>query len=291
MNNILITGGCGFLGRYVIKDLLDKFEYVKIKTISRNESNIVKTAAKCGLGRIESIVGDIRDSRILPYALRDVDTVIHLAAMKHIDLCEMNPFEAISINVAGTINLIEHFQGNTFIAMSTDKAVEPLGCYGATKLLMEKIVLQKACEENEKRFMIVRSGNVFGSSGSVIEKWKEQIKQANKITVTDLEMTRFFIKVERLSDFILDIIENGENGNIYIPEQKTIKLEDLVQVAIESLANSGTQVNVIGLRKGERLHERLFYDEEKIVTNLKTGNSLDSERLNKDEIYNLLKEL
>lgn len=285
---ILITGGCGFLGRYLIKGLLEKYRNIEIITLSRNENNVMKTITLCNDERIRPIIGDIKDIDSVKYALKDVDIVMHLAAMKHIDLCEANPSEAININVNGTKNLLDNFKGKKFIAMSTDKAVEPLGCYGATKLLMEKLVLEKARSDSSRKYSIVRSGNIFGSSGSVIEKWQQQIKNNNKITITDPEMTRFFTNVDSLVRFMIGVLENSETEKIYIPYQKVIKLKDLARCVIDLFGDANTKIEVMGLRKGERPDEKLFFEGEKVVTNLNVGYSRDADMMSLEDIKGLL---
>ncbi|MFC1864253.1 polysaccharide biosynthesis protein [Chloroflexota bacterium] len=289
MNKILVTGGSGFLGRYLIKKLLVKDKELKIRTISRNENDTQRILTMCDSERLKPIIGDIRDIDVVKYALRGVDTVVHLAAMKHIDFCEMYPLEAFSINVVGTLNLLKFFGGNTFLAMSTDKAAEATSCYGATKLLMEKLVLGKASEDKSRRYVIVRSGNIFGSSGSVIEKWRQQVNDSNEIIATDLNMTRFFIDVNTLADFIIDILEEGKTGNIYIPFQKAIKLEDLAKAVIELNGNKNTRIKSVGLRKGEKLHEKLFSAEDNVITSLQDSYSQNVEKLGLEEIKSLLK--
>ena len=287
---ILITGGCGFLGRYLIKGLLEKYRNIEIITLSRNENNVMKTITLCNDERLRPIIGDIKDIDSVKYALKDVDTVMHLAAMKHIDLCEANPSEAININVNGTKNLLDNFKGKKFIAMSTDKAVEPLGCYGATKLLMEKLVLERARSDSSRKYSIVRSGNIFGSSGSVIEKWQQQIKNNNnRITITDPEMTRFFTNVDSLVRFMIGVFENSESEKIYIPYQKVIKLKDLACCVIDLFGDANTKIEVMGLRKGERPDEKLFFEGEKVVTNLNVGYSRDADMMSLEDIKGLLK--
>lgn len=288
MNEILVTGGSGFLGRHLNKRLLDKYKNVMIKTISRGENDVAKMLGMCQRGRLTPIIGDVRDIDTLKFALKGVDSVIHLAAMKHIDLCELNSMEATTTNVVGTMNLLKLFEGNTFVVVSTDKVVEPRGCYGATKLLMEKLILEKVRRNSACRYMIVRSGNIFGSTGSVIEKWRQQIRQSNEIIVTDLEMTRFFSDVNTLADFILKVMEQGESGHIYIPFQKAIKLEDLAKAVIELYGDEKTKIKVIGLRKGEKIHEKLFLEED-VITELKDSSSQYSERLSIAEIKGWLR--
>jgi UDP-N-acetylglucosamine 4,6-dehydratase len=290
MNRVLITGGAGFLGRNLIKGMLDKYHDIEIRAISRHENEIVEMIVTCNNDRrLKPIIGDIRDIDTTKYALSDVDTVIHLAAMKHVDFCDLCPSEAIAVNIMGTMNLLKLFTGDTFVGMSTDKAVEATGCYGATKLLLEKLILEQAHKNPNQRYMIVRSGNIFGSSGSVIQRWKQQIKQNNKVTVTNLEMTRFYIDVNILVAFIIRIIERGENGKIYIPSQKTARLGDLAKAMVELYGDKKTRIEVIGLREGEKMHEHLFSSSQKeIVTELKEEYSERGGKLSLDEIKDWL---
>jgi FlaA1/EpsC-like NDP-sugar epimerase len=291
MDKVLITGGAGFLGRHLIKGLLDKYSDIEVRAISRHENEMVEMIVACNNDkRLKPIIGDIREVDTVKYALTNVDTAIHLAAMKHIDFCEMYPSEAISTNLIATMNLLKIFTGDTFIGMSTDKAVEATGCYGATKLLLERLVLEQACKSPDRRYMVVRSGNIFGSSGSVIQKWKQQIKQSNKVTVTNLEMTRFFINVNTLVDFIIQVIERGESGKIYIPFQKVARLGDLAKAMMELYGDAKTKKEVVGLREGEKMHERLFSPSQKdVVTDLTTECSEHGENLSIAEIKDWLK--
>jgi FlaA1/EpsC-like NDP-sugar epimerase len=289
MDKVLITGGGGFLGRYLIKELLSKYSDIEIRALSRDENDMTETIVYCDSDRLKPIIGDIREIEALKYAIKGVDTVIHLAAMKHIDFCELYPSEAIAINTIAVMNLLKLFAGDTFIGMSTDKAIEATGCYGATKLLLEKLIVEQSRKDANRRYMVVRSGNIFGSSGSVIEKWRHQIKQSNKITVTSLEMTRFFINVKALADFIIEIIERGESGKIYVPFQKVATLEDLAKAIIELYGNKKTRLEITGLREGEKVHEKLFSSfETNVVSNLKSASSQTGERLSIEEIKDWL---
>jgi len=287
---ILVTGGSGFLGRHLIRELLDRYQDAEIRTISRSGNAIQRLLVECHNERLTPIVGDIRDVGSVRYAMRNVDTVIHLAAMKHVGLGETYPAEAIMTNVTGTKILLDSFCGNTFIGMSTDKAVEPAGCYGATKLLMERLILDQAKREEGKRFMAVRTGNIFGSTSSVIEIWRQQIMQSNEIDVTDLKMTKFFIGVKTLVDFIIETMESGKNGGVYIPYQKALTLADLAKAVIDSYGNQATRMRSIGIRPGEKPHEILFAEGEKVCTQLTSNLSSESPRLTVEEIEGWLKE-
>jgi FlaA1/EpsC-like NDP-sugar epimerase len=289
MDKVLVTGGGGFLGRYLMKGLLNKYSDIEVRALSRHEHDMTETIVHCDSDRLKPIIGDIREIDTLKYATRGVDTVIHLAAMKHVNFCELYPSEAIATNIIAVMNLLKVFAGDTFVGMSTDKAIVATGCYGATKLLLEKLILEQSRKDAGRRYIVIRSGNIFGSSGSVIEKWKQQIKQSNKITVTSLEMTRFFINVKALADFIIEIIERGESGKIYVPFQKVATLEDLAKAIIELYGNKKTRLEITGLREGEKVHEKLFSSfETNVVSNLKSASSQTGERLSIGEIKDWL---
>lgn len=281
---MLITGGSGFLGRRLVKKILHKYQGLEIGTVARDGEGIIRLLSVCASDRLRPFIGDIRNEEVLQFALRDVGTVVHLAAIKYINLCELSPAEAITINVNATANLLRLFKGSTFISMSTDKAVESSSCYGATKLIVEKLTLAEAGKNADKRFMVVRSGNIFGSSGSVIENWHRQIKLNNEIIVSHPDMTRFFVDVNTLAEFIIAVLEKGENGRIYIPLHSTIQLGDLAQAFIGLYGNKKTAIKEVGRRQGEKMHERLFMPGENVVTDMKHISSEQGEKLSLDEI-------
>ena len=287
-NIILVTGGSGYLGTHLVQKLIEKYADMKVRIVARSENEIQRVMWICN-NRLEPVIGDIRDTNVLRFALRNVDTLIHLAAMKHIDFCDTNPLEATTINVIGTISLLEYFEGQTFIGMSTDKALEPRGCYGATKLLMEKLILERAKRSKNRRYMIIRSGNIFASSGSVIEKWRRDIETSNEIVVTDLGMTRFFVSADTLSEFIVEVMEKGLTGRVYIPLQKAIVLKDLATAVMAFWGNKDTKVRVAGVRKGEKQHEKLFLSDEKVVTELENDSSRNVGKMDIEEITNLIR--
>lgn len=282
----LVTGGAGFLGRHLVKALLGKYGNIKIKALARNENEMVGMMTFCANDkRLVPIIGNIQDIDTLEYALQRINTLVHLAAMKHINFCELYPTEAIKTNVIATMNLINLFKGDVFMGMSTDKASESRGCYGATKLLLEELTLEQAKRNLAKRYMVIRSGNIFGSTGSVVPKWIQQIRQENRIAVTDLRMTRFFIDVDALVSFMIEIIESGENGKIYIPDQITVKLNELVKAIVEIYGDDKTKLEITGLRKGEKAHEHMFFFAEKdVVTNLKIETSEYGKHIKKDAV-------
>lgn len=259
MNKVVVTGGSGFVGRHIIAQLLRQYENLEITSISRSEGAISQLLMDCPWKNLKIAMIDVRDSMKIKCALQGVDTVIHLAAMKRVDLSEEQSRESASINVIGTMNILDAFEGETFILMSTDKAVEPVNCYGATKLVAEKLVIEQARKnKNGVRYMIVRSGNILGSTGSVLDIWKHQIESSNEITVTHPDMLRFYTSIDGVVNLYMAVLEDGENGKIYFtPRGDAIVLRDLVDKAIQLYGNRDTKVRFIGMRPGERMEEKM----------------------------------
>jgi UDP-N-acetylglucosamine 4,6-dehydratase len=264
MKKVLVTGGSGFVGRSLIRELFRRYPDIEITSLSRSEGVISQLLMECPDKKLNIAIADLRDAQAVNQALRHKDTVIHLAAMKRVDLCESECHEAASINVIGTMNVLDAFRGNTFILMSTDKAVEPCNCYGATKLVGERLVLERAKKAtNGNRFMIIRSGNIVGSTGSVMDIWKNQIEKFNEITVTDFDMLRFYTSIEGVIKLYIAVLERGENGKLYFtPNGEPIVLKEFVARALKLYGNDKTKVKAIGLRLGERMVERMRVPDE-----------------------------
>ena len=263
---ILITGGTGSLGTAITRRLL-KYDVDTIRIFSRNEQKQIQMESEISDGRLRFFLGDVRDPHRLEMALEDVDIVYHAAALKHVPKIEYNPFEAIKTNVMGSQNVIDACIKNNVeraICVGTDKAVSPLNTYGATKLLMEKLFvtannfLNK--EKYSTRFTALRYGNVLGSSGSVVPKITEQIKNHKTITITDPQMTRFSITMNEALDFILNATEISRGSEIFIPKLQAYSIIDLVDVLEEIFGESKHEI--IGIRPGEKLHETLINREE-----------------------------
>jgi FlaA1/EpsC-like NDP-sugar epimerase len=259
MKKVLITGGSGFVGRSLIRELLSHYPDIEVTSLSRSEGVISQLLMECPDKRLNIAIADLRDAQAVNQALRNKDTVIHLAAMKRVDLCESECREATSINVIGTMNILDAFQGDTFVMMSTDKAVEPCNCYGATKLVGERLVMERAKKAADgERFMIVRSGNIMGSTGSVLDIWKNQIEKHNEITVTDLNMLRFYTTIEGVVNLYLAVLDRGVNGKLYFtPQGEPIVLKAFVDKALKLYGNERTKVKYVGLRLGERMAEKM----------------------------------
>jgi UDP-N-acetylglucosamine 4,6-dehydratase len=203
---------------------------------------------------IRFVLGDIRDIEALRGILRPNDVVIHAAAIKHIDISEMHPEEAIKTNVLGAMNLVQvakEKQVRNLIAVSSDKACNPNSTYGTTKLLAERIFVQ-ANEASTVRFSNVRFGNLIGSSGSVFHRWKSQREQGANVTVTDLAMTRFFMSADAASLFILGLLDIMQGGEVFVPKIHSFRISEIAEYMTKQSPVE------IGLRLGEKLHEELI---------------------------------
>ena len=263
---ILITGGTGSLGTALTKRLLS-MDVEQIRIFSRNEFKQISMESEIYDDRLRFLIGDVRDQKRLRRAIEDVDIVFHAAALKHVPKIEYNPFEAIKTNVEGSQNVIEACLENDIeraVCIGTDKAVSPLNTYGATKLLMEKLFINAQQYSNPKKhptkFFAVRYGNVFGSSGSVIPKFIDQIKNNQSLTITDEKMTRFSITMQQALDFILKATELGNGTEIFIPRLKSYNLEQVKNTLFDLCGTSDSKI--IGIRPGEKLHETLInFDE------------------------------
>ena len=263
---ILITGGTGSLGQALTNRLL-KEDVEQIRIFSRNEFKQIEMESKFHNPKLRFLIGDVRDSSRLERAFEDIDIVFHAAALKHVPKIEYNPFEAIKTNVNGSQNVIDACLKENIeaaICVGTDKAVSPLNTYGATKLLMEKLFVTAKNYLNvnkiRTKFIALRYGNVFGSSGSVVPKFIEQIKKKEKITITDPHMTRFSITMDEALDFILHATKLGNGSEIFIPKLRAYSILDLKQALTELLGN--TEEKIVGVRPGEKLHETLINNDE-----------------------------
>jgi len=266
---ILVTGGTGCIGGEIVKKLL-LFKPNVVRIFSNDEDNTFRMMQELGTGsKIRFLVGDVRDKERLIQAMEGIDIVYHAAALKHVPLCEYNPFEAIKTNVLGTQNVIESalFNGvDKVINISTDKAVNPVNTMGATKLLAEKLIIDANFYKGRSKtiFSCVRFGNVLFSRGSVVPLFEQQVKQKKMVTITDGNMTRFMMSIENTMDLVFKATLMAKGGEIHILKMPVIKLEDLADVAIEIYAKKygyapdDIEKKVIGLRPGEKMFEELM---------------------------------
>lgn len=257
---ILVTGGTGSFGKKFIKKALEQ-DVKKVIVFSRDELKQYEMKQEFTDPRIRFFIGDVRDKERLVRAFDGVDIVIHAAAMKHVDACEYNPFEAVKTNIHGAQNIIEAAIDRgveKVIALSTDKACSPVNLYGATKLASDKLFVAGNSYAGEKKtsFSVVRYGNVVGSRGSVVPFF-QKIKETGTVPVTDERMTRFWITLDQGVQFVLDNLKRMHGGEIFVPKIPSMKVMDLAK-AIAPDCN----IEIIGIRPGEKLHEAMIMEDD-----------------------------
>lgn len=254
--NVLITGGTGSFGKKYTKILLKKYKPNKIIIYSRDELKQFEMAQEFNDPCMRYFIGDVRDAPRLKKAMEDVDFVIHAAALKHVPIAEYNPMECIKTNINGAQNVIDACLDNRvkkIIALSTDKAANPVNLYGATKLASDKLFVaaNNLVGNREIEFSVVRYGNVIGSRGSVVPFFQKLINDgAKSLPITDEKMTRFLITLEQGVEFVLKNFERMQGGEIFIPKIPSMKIVDLAHALAPTLPRE-----VIGIRPGEKLHE------------------------------------
>ena len=270
---ILVTGGTGSFGKAFVKTLLErKLKFKKIIIFSRDElkQHEMKTINlfndKLNL-KLRYFIGDVRDKDRLIQAFKDVDFVVHAAALKQVTTGEYNPFETLKTNVMGSQNVIDASMNSKrvskVIALSTDKAVSPVNLYGASKLCADKLFISSNLIKGNKKisFSVVRYGNVMGSRGSVLPEFIKQNDNQNFFTITDPQMTRFNISLQESVDMVLWSLSNTFGGEIVIPKIKSFYVTDLANAI-----NSKKLKKIIGIRDGEKIHEELISEADSVNT-------------------------
>jgi len=257
---ILITGGTGSWGYELTKKLLE-YSPKEIRIFSRNEFAQVNMKREFSdHPNLRYIIGDVRDYHSLFEACQDVDILFHLAALKHVPICESQPLEALKTNVDGTENVIRASilqRVKKVIDVSTDKAVDPINFYGMTKAVGEKLMVWANDLSQETRFVCIRGGNVLGTNGSVVPYFKKLIQKGENITLTSQEMTRYFLTVSQAIGLLLKAAEVAIGGEIFVMRMNSCRIVDLAQVMINSLAATNLKIEEIGVRPGEKIHEVL----------------------------------
>lgn len=270
MNNLnektfLVTGGTGSFGQAFVSNLLHNTTKSKIIVYSRDELKQFEMKEKIDDNRIEFVLGDVRDLPRLIEASKEVDVIIHAAAMKQIGAAELNPMEAIKTNILGAENIVKaaiENQVSQVVALSTDKAANPANLYGATKLCSDKLMIagNRLSKDNKTKFSVVRYGNVLGSRGSVIPLFKEQLKKGT-VTVTDEKMTRFWLTLSDGVKLVLDSLQLMVGGEIFVPKIPSFKVLDVAKVVAPQ-----AKIIFTGIRPGEKMHEIMITEDDAFYT-------------------------
>jgi len=255
----LITGGSGFLGYPLVGYVLQQGG--KVRVISRDEGKLIMLKEK--YPQVDIYTGDISDSFEVRQAMKNVTGVFHLAASKHVGLAEKFVRENIKTNIIGSLNILEHSLDHStlkfVLSVSTDKAAQVAGVYGATKFLMERAIKQYEELNPNVMYRTVRYGNVLYSTGSVLCKWKDLIEQGKEVIVTAPDATRFFWSVDDAIQLIVDCMENSVDCTPYCPIMKSMRIDDLLEAMIRKYANGqDIPIKIIGLQSGENMHEKVL---------------------------------
>jgi UDP-N-acetylglucosamine 4,6-dehydratase/5-epimerase len=271
--DVLVTGGCGSIGTEIVQQLI-KHPVKRVRIFDHNESGqffLQKKLGHRGQKKTRTLIGDIRDKERLRLAIKGVDIVFHSAALKHVSICEYNPFEAVATNIYGTQSLIDVAREEgvkRFINISTDKAVNPINTMGATKLLSEKLILNAGLGDYKTKFSCVRFGNVLNSDGSVVPIFKEQIATGGPVTLTSKNMIRFFMSISDAVKLVLEAVKIMEGREIFILKMQAMRISDLAEAMIEELASKygyvpdKIKIKIVGPRNGEKIYENLMTEEE-----------------------------
>lgn len=269
--NILITGGTGSFGKRFLEVIFKKYKPNKVVIYSRDEykQSVMKTeyANKVDMSKVRFFIGDIRDKDRLYRAFENIDYVIHAAAMKQVPTCEYNPIEAVKTNIQGAQNVIDAALDHNVkrvVALSTDKAVNPINLYGGTKLVSDKLFIAANVYTGyvDTRFSVVRYGNVAGSRGSVIPIWKKLIENGEKtLGVTDMRMTRFWITLDQGIDLVFKALNESKGGETYISKIPSFHIGDLAEAMLENC-----KIHEFGIREGEKLHEIMVTKDDSLTT-------------------------
>ena len=257
---ILLTGGTGSFGRAFVRRALE-CRSVVVRVFSRDEMKQAELREDFGDAQVRYMIGDVRDKDRVARAAQDADIIVHAAALKQVPACEYNPFEAVQTNVVGAQNIVDAaIAANvpTVVGLSTDKAVNPVNLYGATKLCAEKILIQgnAYATRSKAKLSCVRYGNVVGSRGSVVPLFHRQ-RERGRLTITDERMTRFWITLDQSVEVVLRAIELAQGGEIFVPKIPSMRILDLAEAVAPDVPRE-----VTGIRPGEKLHELLMTSDE-----------------------------
>ena len=269
---VLVTGGVGSIGSQLVRQLLS-FDPKSLIILDNNETGLFDLQKELHSDKIHVLIGDVRDAERMKTVLTGVDIVFHAAALKHVPLCEYNPYEAVKTNIIGTQNILDaairnHVQ--KVIMISTDKAVNPINTMGASKYLAERLTISANNHQRNENtvFSVVRFGNVLNSRGSIIPIFLQQLAESQPLTVTDVEMTRFVMTIPEAVNLVLKAGEIAKGMEIFILKMPVLKIINLAKVMVQHLASkynydaANYPIEIIGKRVGEKLYEELMTEQE-----------------------------
>lgn len=288
MRNIFVTGGTGTWGQEIVRQLLEKKSTKKVIVYSRAERSQEAMKKSIQDTRVEYILGDVCDYHRVKRSMRGCDTVIHSAAIKAIPNMERDCMYGYRINIEGTNNVVQSAVANgvkNFVFISTDKAVDPINAYGVSKAAAEHIVKQAARDYPKIKFRVVRSGNIIGSSSSVLHVWKESLQRENKIKVTVPEMTRFYMTIDEAVKGLFSAFKGKEVLRVNLSKYAT--LETLARAAITLWGDDSSQIEFIGNRGGEKLHEQILSVYDGVPRDVY---SCDTQEYSVDELVEIIRE-
>lgn len=270
---IFVTGGTGSFGNFFVREVID-YKPKKIIIYSRDEDkqSSMRQELDKYMDILKFVIGDIRDRQALYKATRGgIDILVHAAAMKHVPSTEYNVSEAVKTNILGAENVVEVCIENKIervIAISTDKAVEPINVYGMTKAIQERVftLANKYPGNNDVVFSTVRYGNVMNSRGSVLKVFKKQLENGGPFTLTDERMTRFNVTLTEAVNLTFRALSNMVGGEVFVPKLNSLKVKDLADIMVEELKPEDKEIKVIGIRPGEKVHETLISPTESLRT-------------------------
>jgi len=273
---VLVTGGTGSIGSEIVRQVL-QYDPKMVRVLSRTEHMQYQLIQELGRrSNLVCFIGDVRNADRLTRAAVEADVIFHVAAMKHVPLCEFNPFEAVETNVIGAQNVVNAAIKNgvkQVVAISTDKAVNPMNVMGGTKLLAEKMFTSAHhyAGVSQTKFSCVRFGNVIGSRGSVIPAWIEQVAKGQPLTLTDPDMTRFFLSIPQAVSLVFKAMRRMVGGEIFILKMPVLRMGDLAEAVVERFAPeyghdpSAIERQVVGARPGEKMYELLMSEDEATI--------------------------
>lgn len=298
---VLVTGGSGSIGSAIVRKLLE-LNPAAVRVLDNNETGLFELEQELNTKKIRTFIGDVRDKNRLKRAFEGVDVVFHAAALKHVPLCEYNPFDAVKTNVLGTQNVLNaalDMDVEKVIVISTDKTVNPINVMGATKLLAERLTISANYYTGKKRtvFSCVRFGNVLDSRGSVVSLFKKQIKNGGPVTITNQEMTRFVMGIPQAVELILKSGAKTKGKEIFILKMPSLKITDLADAMIDEFAPlygykpEDVDLKIIGKRNGEKIYEELLtedelnyvYDDDELY--ILNSNNMESDKVDFNFVY------